>query len=946
MPYVTLKNGNRIEALDEFTGESKAFEFDTENKKVLVDYGDGSAPEEIGGMTPEQAEELDQAVDDIAQLNIDVERAEIKADIAREVANSKLDNSMHSHTEGTVPVADENGQLVDNYITNDNIATSAGIESSKLAFTSEQTAVLNSGIDADKVLQIQLNSDDITFVEAKAIHADAEAERIGKLIPSEATIYNKLADKAFVNSTVATNTANFIGTFNSVAELEAYSGTVTNNDYAFVISGSGSNTVYKRYKYTDATTPASWVYEYDLNNSSFTAAQWATINSGATAGTVTQVETNRTDIIANSNSIDTLNGSASTQGSVENKIATALPIAGDGNTIDANSNGKLEAIGLLNANGSAPIKVWEGTEASWNNYEQKTYGKYGISGLFIEDTYMPDVDNAILGWSKKYSNFYLFGTFAQEKVGYTSTDGSIWITADSTLPNDNGARYVSEAGNILYAGRNYSTDGETWNEITSLGNSGTVSNVVYADDNCYYVMAGGTMYKSTDGVNFTSLQSYGNSVESKLLYENGVFTVIITVRVSSNYNFKLLYGTDPASLTSIDLGTTSSGNFIYIYGLDYGNGKFLATYRIQASGNIKHILSSSDGLNWIDEIVDDNGGTGLLFFNGYFLSSSGYTVDGINWFNYGGSMTYNYVSVAASNSKLFLCGNATPQSYFIRASSLPQDLEGFYFEGTPNVGDAVYAAPGVLSSLTITAINSSTITLSNSHDYRQSGTAAKYSTVADVHPDWLCNIENVGVKFGNKLIADASGSLVVDQVYDATSVNAQSGRAIAGAGFANDSDLATVAKTGDYTDLSNKPTIPVVDQNYSAASPNAQSGTAVAQAVAAAGSSKSDCFVRTITYQLSNWVNTTDAGLSATYPKQASNTIELLSVPYKASNKISAYVSFNGADAISGKYAPVATVTSVNTSPNQGAQITIYATETPAPNQPTIDVTVFLEYGA
>lgn len=86
----------------------------------------------------------------------------------------------------------------------------------------------------------------------------------------------------FVNSSVATNTAYFIGTFSSVAELEAYTGTVTNNDYAFVTSvDSSGNTLYNRYKYNGSTQ--TWGFEYSLNNSSFTAAQWATIQSGLTA---------------------------------------------------------------------------------------------------------------------------------------------------------------------------------------------------------------------------------------------------------------------------------------------------------------------------------------------------------------------------------------------------------------------------------------------------------------------------------------------------------------------------------------------------------------------------------------------------------------------------------------------------------------------------------------
>lgn len=51
--------------------------------------------------------------------------------------------------------------------------------------------------------------------------------------------------------------------------------------------------------------------------------------------------------------------------------------------------------------------------------------------------------------------------------------------------------------------------------------------------------------------------------------------------------------------------------------------------------------------------------------------------------------------------------------------------------------------------------------------------------------------------------------------------------------YAQSANLATVATSGSYADLSNKPTIPSVDQTYNASSTNAQSGTAVAQAIAA-----------------------------------------------------------------------------------------------------------------
>lgn len=126
---------------------------------------------------------------------------------------------------------------------------------------------------------------DLTTLTNRVTTAEGDIDTIEGKIPNQATAQNQLADKNFVNSSIATNTANFIGTFNSVAELEAYSGTVTNNDYAFVIvTDAQGNTAYDRYKYSGDTE--QWMFEYELNNSSFTAVQWAAINSGITSGNV------------------------------------------------------------------------------------------------------------------------------------------------------------------------------------------------------------------------------------------------------------------------------------------------------------------------------------------------------------------------------------------------------------------------------------------------------------------------------------------------------------------------------------------------------------------------------------------------------------------------------------------------------------------------------------
>ena len=106
----------------------------------------------------------------------------------------------------------------------------------------------------------------------------ADLVPITEKIPAQASAQNQLADKAFVNSSISTASADFKGTYDSLAELQAV--TADKNDYGYVVStDEAGNTVYSRYKYNGS----SWVFEYDLNNSSFTAAEWAAIQSGITA---------------------------------------------------------------------------------------------------------------------------------------------------------------------------------------------------------------------------------------------------------------------------------------------------------------------------------------------------------------------------------------------------------------------------------------------------------------------------------------------------------------------------------------------------------------------------------------------------------------------------------------------------------------------------------------
>lgn len=130
---------------------------------------------------------------------------------------------------------------------------------------------------ADATLQANINTEES---ERKAADTalGTRVTNIEDKIPAQATSENKLADKDFVNSSIATSTATFRGTFDTLEALKAAQ--ADKNDYAFwVHKDDDGNTCYDKYTY-DGT---EWKFEYRLNNSSFTAAQWAALNSGVTA---------------------------------------------------------------------------------------------------------------------------------------------------------------------------------------------------------------------------------------------------------------------------------------------------------------------------------------------------------------------------------------------------------------------------------------------------------------------------------------------------------------------------------------------------------------------------------------------------------------------------------------------------------------------------------------
>lgn len=198
-----------------------------------------------------------------------------------ETAERKLsDNILQSNIDAEEQARTQADTQLQNSLNNEIIARGDADASLQADISAEATARQN----ADNSLQADLTAE--TNARTSADTAVQQAlDLINSKIPAQASAQNQLADKSFVNSSIATNTATFLGTYTSMAQIEAIPNP-TNNDYVSLEETDQlGNTSYSRYKYSAETE--SWLFEYAINNSGFTAEQWETINSGLTASSVT-----------------------------------------------------------------------------------------------------------------------------------------------------------------------------------------------------------------------------------------------------------------------------------------------------------------------------------------------------------------------------------------------------------------------------------------------------------------------------------------------------------------------------------------------------------------------------------------------------------------------------------------------------------------------------------
>ena len=240
----------------------------------------------------------------IKELREDLEDEISRAKSIEEEINNNLTKEISRATKSEEDLKKQIDDETSNRIIADNNLNNSLNDEVTRATNVENTLTLNLNTEKERAIAAEFAldtkiSNEIANRESGDNFLKSQIDEINAKIPEQASSTNQLADKDFVNSSISTSTATFRGTYNSVDDLPTEG--IDNNDYAFV--KTEVQTGLDRYdKYTYNGT--KWVFEYSLNNSSFTDAQWKAINSNITEDLTTQITINK-------NNISTLNTSLS-----------------------------------------------------------------------------------------------------------------------------------------------------------------------------------------------------------------------------------------------------------------------------------------------------------------------------------------------------------------------------------------------------------------------------------------------------------------------------------------------------------------------------------------------------------------------------------------------------------------------------------------------------------
>jgi hypothetical protein len=201
-----------------------------------------------------------------------------------------------------------------------------------------------------------------------------------------------------------------------------------------------------------------------------------------------------------------------------------------------------------------------------------------------------------------------------------STNSSTSFTANLDAPSGPSA-LVSKL--TIQSTTHASSVGSVWTSSSNVPASSAWSSVAYGNGKFVAVgsntagTTGQAMY-STDGMNWTLASGVPNHSWSNVTYGNGKFVAV-------GWMGWIMYSSDGVTWTASS--ASFSGNTLY--GLAYGNGKYITSY---SSG----YYYSTDGINWTQLNLGSTRNR-ITFGGGQFLALDGnaglprWSIDGLNW---------------------------------------------------------------------------------------------------------------------------------------------------------------------------------------------------------------------------------------------------------------------------------------------------------------------------
>lgn len=291
-----------------------------------------------------------------------------------------------------------------------------------------------------------------------------------------------------------------------------------------------------------------------------------------------------------------------------------------------------------------------------------TYVAFGSNGAIAHST-----DNGVT-WTKKSSAApststtgasYVNGRFFvhTQQLLQTSTDGVNWKLTDATPVVTNSTSRIYQYGAYYYylcgVGVWYSSDGITFNPIKEIG--GNVIAMAYSGTTWLVVTQAvtgkpGTIYKSTDGVNFTATAWFADTMYSSasmtivdLVYANGRFILALNSAVPDSKIWQYIYtSTDAVTWTPVP----TPGNVQPL------NGGAAATdgTTVLLTGSQALLKSTDGGQTWSQVFGIPTSPGGLAYVGGVWIvnmvqQGTYISTDTINWTCVGEA--YNFPNTVA-----------------------------------------------------------------------------------------------------------------------------------------------------------------------------------------------------------------------------------------------------------------------------------------------------------